>query len=110
MFDYGTFDQAVFDAPTNIFYSVAAAVGTIILTGVASIKKVARASATGAFVLTGVAVSFVAHISIICAYGVFVLTGNSIGIIHGIRLGYDRIRQTAAVLYKTRFDPPELEE
>ena len=108
MFDYGTFDQAVFDAPTNIFYSVAAAVGTIILTGVASIKKVARASATGAFVLTGVAsIQKVAHAS---ATGAFVLTGNSIGIIHGIRLGYDRIRQTAAVLYKTRFDPPELEE
>ena len=89
-------------------YRVASA-GTFTLMGFTTIRQIVKAALTpGAYTLIGqIANQKISHLS---ATGAYVLSGIAVIFTHIVRAGYDRIRQVAAILYKVRSAPPELEE
>ena len=83
--------------------------GTFTLMGFTTIRQIVKAALTpGAYTLIGqIANQKISHLS---ATGAYVLSGIAVIFTHIVRAGYDRIRQVAAILYKVRSAPPELEE
>ena len=84
--------------------------GSFTLTGQTAKQFISHISSGAAYILTGLSAYLFKSQNLYGGAGSFSLTGLSLHFVHSTRSGFDRIRQTIAVLYKTRVSPPELEQ